>query len=63
MDGHPTNHYVTAAILLAAAVMLGPGAWALVDPASFAEAVKFPANEHFVHDAGAFQVGIGLTPK
>jgi PPOX class probable F420-dependent enzyme len=55
-----TDRYVTAAILLAAVFMLGAGVWALVDPASFADAVKFPANEHFVHDAGAFQVGIGL---
>lgn len=67
MNGHddPTtawaDRYVTGAILLAVVVMLGAGVWALVDPASFADFVKFPANEHFVHDVGAFQVGIGLT--
>jgi PPOX class probable F420-dependent enzyme len=52
---------MTAAILAAAAVALVVAVWALVDPASFADAVKFPANEHFVHDIGAFQLGIGLT--
>lgn len=55
------DRYITVAILLAAAVMLGAGAWALAHPVSFAEFVEFPENEHFVHDAGAFQVGIGLT--
>jgi hypothetical protein len=63
MDGHPTttDRFVTAAILAAAAVALVVAVWALVDPASFADTVKFPTNEHFVHDIGAFQLGIGLT--
>jgi PPOX class probable F420-dependent enzyme len=63
MASAPTgaDRYITLGILLATAVMLGAGAWALVDPASFADFVEFPENEHFVHDAGAFQVGIGLT--
>jgi PPOX class probable F420-dependent enzyme len=56
-----TDRFVTVVILLSVVFMLGAGVWAVVDPASFADAVKFPANEHFVHDAGAFQVGIGLT--
>ena len=31
------------------------------DPRSFAEFVGFAAHEHFVHDVGAFQVGLGVT--
>ena len=55
------DRYVTIVSLLAATVMLGAGAWALIDPASFADFVEFPDHEHFVHDAGAFQLGIGLS--
>jgi hypothetical protein len=31
-----------------------------VDPASFAAATNWPDHEHFLHDAGAFQMGIGM---
>jgi len=39
------------------------GAWALVDPRSFYDQLATfpPYNEHFLHDVGAFQVGIGGT--
>lgn len=39
------------------------GAWALVDPQSFYDqlATFSPYNVHFLHDVGAFQVGIGGT--
>ncbi|WP_138760231.1 hypothetical protein [Modestobacter altitudinis] len=38
------------------------GAWALLAPASFADAIDFPpANEHLLHDVGAFQLGIAAT--
>ncbi|MCI4064494.1 hypothetical protein MRQ36_18565 [Micromonospora sp. R77] len=37
------------------------GVWALVAPGSFSAAVNFPPSEHFVHDVGAFQLGIGAT--
>jgi PPOX class probable F420-dependent enzyme len=38
------------------------GLWCLVAPGSFADAVGFPGTEvHFVHDAGAFQLGLGAT--
>jgi PPOX class probable F420-dependent enzyme len=53
--------YVSAVTLLAGAGMLGAGIWCLAAPRSFAEAVKFPYAEHFIHDLGAFQVGIGVT--
>lgn len=53
--------YVTTVTLLAGALMLGAGVWCLAAPRSFAEAVRFPYAEHFIHDLGGFQVGIGVT--
>jgi hypothetical protein len=52
---------VVAAVLVAAVAMLVAGAWCWVDPASFAAATNWPEHEHFLHDAGAFQMGIGVT--
>lgn len=49
---------LTALVGLAA---VGIGMWCLIDPGSFAEAVGFEAHEHFLHDIGAFQVGLGVT--
>jgi PPOX class probable F420-dependent enzyme len=37
------------------------GVWALVSPQGFSEVVNFPPHRHFVHDVGAFQLGIGAT--
>jgi PPOX class probable F420-dependent enzyme len=53
--------YVTGLALVAALFMLVAGVWALLWPASFAEAVQFPDATHMVHDVGAFQIGIGVT--
>lgn len=54
--------YLIAATLLGAVVTLGAGVWALTAPDSFAGYTEFqPYNEHFVHDIGAFQLGIGVT--
>lgn len=38
-----------------------PGAWAMVDPASFFAALATfePYNQHFLQDIGAFQIGLG----
>jgi hypothetical protein len=53
---------VTVAVLVCAASMLGLGAWAFLGPESFARFIDFPPyNEHLIHDAGAFQLGIGVT--
>ncbi len=57
----PGRGYVISVTLLAGAAMLAAGIWSLAAPRSFAEAVKFPYAEHFIHDLGAFQVGIGVT--
>jgi len=39
------------------------GLWAFLGPASFyGQVATFqPYNQHFLHDAGAFQVGLGLA--
>jgi hypothetical protein len=41
----------------------GLGLWAFFDPQSFFDEIALfpPYNEHFLHDVGAFQVGIGAT--
>jgi hypothetical protein len=40
---------------------VGLGVWALVAPRSFFDAVALfpPYHEHFLHDVGAFQIGLG----
>ncbi len=48
----------TVTVLLAL-LTLAAGFWALLAPASFASLVDFPPSAHFVHDAGAFQLGLG----
>ena len=53
---------VTVAVLICAASMLALGAWAFLGPESFARFIDFPPyNQHLLHDAGAFQLGIGAT--
>ncbi|HEV7886965.1 MAG TPA: hypothetical protein VGO92_05365 [Acidimicrobiales bacterium] len=39
------------------------GLWAFFDPASFFDKVAIfpPYNAHFLHDAGAFQIGLGTS--
>jgi len=46
-------------IVLLALLTLTAGFWGLCAPASFAAFVDFPPSQHFVHDAGAFQLGLG----
>jgi hypothetical protein len=53
--------YVVVVTALVGAVTAGIGIWCLIDPASFAEVVQFRAHEHFLHDVGAFQLGLGVT--
>ncbi|MQA62107.1 MAG: hypothetical protein GEU86_11525 [Actinophytocola sp.] len=40
---------------------LATGFWALFAPRSFAVMANFPPHEHFLHDIGVFQIGIGVT--
>jgi hypothetical protein len=49
--------------VVAAVVVGGAGLWAFVAPRSFFEviAVYPPYNQHFIHDLGAFQLGLAAA--
>jgi hypothetical protein len=53
--------FVRLTTVFLSALTLLTGMAALLVPKAFAEFVHFPLSEHFVHDAGAFEVGIGAT--
>jgi hypothetical protein len=54
--------FLVTAVLLCAASMLAFGVWAYVAPHSFSEFIDYaPYNRHLVHDAGAFQIGLGVA--
>jgi PPOX class probable F420-dependent enzyme len=55
------RRFVLAVTLLAGLFMTAAGVAALWAPGWFADAAGFPRHTHFVHDAGAFQLGIGVT--
>lgn len=48
---------------LGGVVFLAFGLWAFLDPRAFYKGVAVwpPFNKHFIHDIGAFQIGLGLT--
>lgn len=56
----PEQIVVPVAVVLCGLVMVAAGIFALGWPTTFAEFVRFDPNEHFLHDAGAFQIGIGI---
>ena len=50
-----------AATLVCAASMLALGGWAFLAPHSFSGFIDYaPYNEHLIHDAGAFQLGVAV---
>jgi PPOX class probable F420-dependent enzyme len=54
--------FVLAVGFISGTFMMGAGLWALLAPGSFAGFADFaPYNHHFLHDLGAFQLGIGVT--
>ncbi|MQM28620.1 hypothetical protein [Glycomyces albidus] len=55
-----TSRVVSAAVVLAALSMMVTGTWAWIAPADFAAWANWPNHVHFLHDAGVFQIGIGL---
>ena len=59
--GTPARIYLVTVTALIGLLTAGIGVWCLIAPGPFAEFVGFPAHEHFVHDVGAFQVGLGVT--
>jgi PPOX class probable F420-dependent enzyme len=52
---------VRTATILFGALTAAVGVWAMVWPDSFSAAVNFPPHRHFLHDVGAFELGIGAT--
>ncbi|MET7459740.1 hypothetical protein [Nonomuraea sp. NPDC005501] len=54
------SNLIRTVLVLAAASMLVTGGWARFDPAGFATWAGWPNHVHFLHDAGVFQMGIGL---
>jgi hypothetical protein len=52
---------VRTTVLITALSMVFFGVWARWDPAGFANHAGWPNHIHFLHDAGVFQIGIGLT--
>ena len=52
---------LTALVALIGVSILVPGFWAWLAPASFARLVNFELHEHYLHDVGVFQIGIGVT--
>lgn len=57
----PAQIYLITVTAAVGAVTAGIGIWCLVGPNSFADAVGFGAHRHFLHDVGAFQLGLGVT--
>jgi hypothetical protein len=49
--------------LVAGLLTLAAGIWAFAAPSSFYRSIATfpPYNRHFVHDLGAFQIGLGVT--
>jgi hypothetical protein len=52
--------FVRAVVAVFGVTMIVLGRWAWLAPASFAALVDFPIHVHFLHDAGVFQIGIGV---
>ena len=57
----PARAYLITQTALAGLATIAAGLWCLIDPSSFAEFVEFDTQVHFLHDVGAFQLGLGLT--
>jgi hypothetical protein len=59
---HPVPPLVTAAVLIAGGFNVVVGLWIFVSPHSFYDvlAVFRPYNRHFLHDAAAFEIGLGV---
>jgi uncharacterized membrane protein len=57
------GRFVAVVLILAGLFFLVPGIWAFVDTESFYDnlAPWEPYNKHFIHDIGAFQIGIGVA--
>lgn len=63
MSQRAGQRFVKAVVALAAIFQVGTGAWAFFAPESFYDAIATfpPYNVHFLHDIGAFLIGIGVA--
>ena len=54
--------FVSVVTAISGGWMVAVGVWALLAPRSFSAWIDFPPyHEHLLHDAGAFQIGIGVS--
>jgi PPOX class probable F420-dependent enzyme len=58
--GKGLHPFPAAVAALSGLSLLVAGTWCLLWPDGFAQLVGFDYSEHFLHDAGAFQVGLGF---
>jgi uncharacterized membrane protein len=54
---------VTITLVIGAIAFLVPGVWAFVAPVGFSDTIATfdPYNRHYLHDLGAFQIGVGVS--
>ena len=63
-EGSTLGHVFPRAVaLLGGVAFVALGAWAMIAPRAFFDAVALfePYNRHFLQDIGAFQVGLGVV--
>lgn len=63
MNAHEVaaRRYIATVTTLAGLATAAIGIWGLVHPTSFGEFAGFGYHEHFLHDVGAFQLGLGAA--
>src|ERR1700730_251627 len=61
MKSVPQSLAVRLPRVLAGVFLVGFGIWAFLSPSTFYSSIALfpPYNQHFLHDVGAFQVGLG----
>jgi hypothetical protein len=63
MHGRSSDRYVAGVVALAGVLQVVSGAWAFFAPRSFYDTIATfpPYNVHFLHDIGAFLLGLGAA--
>ncbi|HXO66565.1 MAG TPA: pyridoxamine 5'-phosphate oxidase [Candidatus Dormibacteraeota bacterium] len=63
MKSVPQSLAVRVIAVLAGVFLVGFGIWAFLSPSTFYSSIALfpPYNQHFLHDVGAFQVGLGTA--
>ena len=63
MKSVPQSLAVRVIAVLAGVFLVGFGIWAFLSPSTFYSSIALfpPYNQHFLHDVGAFQVGLGIA--